>query len=130
EQTAFDPERFSIVMALFPARAFDLRDGLVDQNERSGEIPALGHALGQNGFEIGTANATTAPLPDGECPLQQSCAFRRLAFPDQGWPGSDGHQAVCDEGQAVFATYSIGLFDTLEELIGLAEIIEELSANG
>jgi hypothetical protein len=37
---------FGIVPALFPARPLDLRDDLVDQNERPGEITGLAHPLG------------------------------------------------------------------------------------
>ena len=40
------------------------------------------------------------------------------------------HEALGQEGQAVFPTHSIGLFDALQPLIGLAEKVEDHGAPG
>jgi hypothetical protein len=54
--------------------------------------------------------------PGGEAPLEQSHPFGDLALPDQCNPRTDGDEDLGDEGQAVFATRSIGLLDTLPSL--------------
>ena len=90
-----------------------MRDGRVDEIERPGEIAHLGHALGQHGFPIGIALSTSGLLIDGEAPFEQRHPFGDMALPDQCPSRARGYQALGQEGQAVFATHSIALFDAL-----------------
>ncbi len=60
----------------------------------------------------------------------ESDPFGDPALPDQCHSGTTRRAALRQEGQAVVATQPIGLFDTIQHLIGLAEIIEELGADG
>src|SRR5262249_24989347 len=85
EHPTLDPEGFGIIIALFPARPLDLRDDVVDQIERSFEIAESGPSLGQHGFPIGSVGSTTARLPAGDAPPEQSDPFFVPDLPDQSW---------------------------------------------
>jgi hypothetical protein len=79
---------------------------------------------------MGSVGSTAALLEDGEAPLEQSHPFGGLALSNQRDSRKDRHHALRQEGQAVFATDAIRLFEPLQQLVPLAEMIEDLGANG
>jgi hypothetical protein len=84
----------------------------------------LGHALGENRFEIRAPKSSAAFLPDGEARLERGHPLGELALPDQRNSSIPRRQDLGKQRQAVFATQPLRFFDTLEQLVGLTAKFE------
>src|SRR5262249_4169462 len=130
EHPAFDPEGFSIVVPFFPARPLNLDDDFADQIERTIEIAYLRHSLGENRFQVGVAESSTSILPDGQARLQRGYPCGEFALADQCNSKWRTCQYLCHKRKAVFAGHSLAFFDALQQLLRLADVLENQGAIG
>ncbi|WFU74839.1 hypothetical protein [Bradyrhizobium sp. CB2312] len=85
-------------------------------------------SLAENRFQVGVAEPSTSILPDGHARLQRGYPCGEFALADQCNSKLATYQYLCHKRKAVFAGHSLAFFDALEQLLRLADVLENQCA--